>query len=160
MAMRKRTAARAARSAVTGPCTMEYEPCTDGKRKIIRTQRTATTASSHVMRPESIEVGTLYREMLTAQSECRGPGVVRKSTRRHALRGTILALAMGRTSKVMLLRDVGDWSPTDRRSGCLSRSFSGADAVGALLKRRARPNPRQVLTRRREQRRAFSAITT
>jgi hypothetical protein len=37
----------------------------------------------------------------------------------------------------MLLRDVGDWSPTDRRSGCLSRSFSGADAGGALLKRRA-----------------------
>jgi hypothetical protein len=37
----------------------------------------------------------------------------------------------------MLLLDVGDWSPTDRRSGCLSRSFSGADAGGALLKRRA-----------------------
>jgi hypothetical protein len=69
IAVRKRAAARAARSAVTGPCTMEYEPCTDGKRKIIRTQRTATTASSHVMRPESIDVATLYREMLTAQSE-------------------------------------------------------------------------------------------
>jgi len=37
----------------------------------------------------------------------------------------------------MLLLDVGDWSPTDRRTGCLSRSFSGADAGGALLKRRA-----------------------
>ena len=37
----------------------------------------------------------------------------------------------------MLLRDVRDWSPTDRRSGCPSRSFSGADAGGALLKRRA-----------------------
>ncbi|MGD0471470.1 MAG: hypothetical protein ABSA54_24105 [Terriglobales bacterium] len=56
MAIRKRAAALAARSAVTGPCTMEYEPCMDGKRKIITTQRAATTASSHLMRPEIIDV--------------------------------------------------------------------------------------------------------
>jgi hypothetical protein len=50
-----------------------------------------------VMRPESIEVGTLYREMLTAQSEFRGPGVVRKSIRRHGLLGAALAPAVYRS---------------------------------------------------------------
>jgi len=63
MAFPKRAAARAARSAVTGPCTTGYGPCVDGKRKIVRTQRTATTASSHPMRPEIIDVQLLYRRI-------------------------------------------------------------------------------------------------
>lgn len=54
--MRKRAAARKARSAVTGPCTEEYEPLMDGKKKINRTHRAATKASSHVMRPGIIDV--------------------------------------------------------------------------------------------------------
>src|SRR5664279_5052502 len=62
MAIRKRNAARAARSAVTGPFTTEYGPCMAGKRKIIRTQKTPITASSDPMRPEIIEVSQLlYR---------------------------------------------------------------------------------------------------
>jgi hypothetical protein len=50
--IRRRAAALAARRAVAGPCTTEYGPCMDGKRKIVRTLKTATTANSHPMRPE------------------------------------------------------------------------------------------------------------
>jgi hypothetical protein len=49
------------------------------------------------MRPESIEVGTLYREILTAQSEFRGPGEARKIMCRHGLLGTVLAPAVYRS---------------------------------------------------------------
>ena len=54
MASRKLTAARAARSAVTGPCRTEYGPCITGKKKIMRTHITVTTAISHPWRPETI----------------------------------------------------------------------------------------------------------
>jgi hypothetical protein len=63
MAIRKRTAARDAWSAVTGPFTTEYGPCTDGKRRIVRTQKTATIASSHPTRPDIIDVWLLYSEV-------------------------------------------------------------------------------------------------
>jgi len=56
MAIRRRNAACAAKRAVTGPWTTQYGPCRAGKRKIVRTQTTASTASSHPMRPEIIEL--------------------------------------------------------------------------------------------------------
>jgi hypothetical protein len=56
MATRNRAAARAAWSAVAGPCTTEYGPCVAGKRKIVRMLRTARAASSHPIRPGVIEV--------------------------------------------------------------------------------------------------------
>lgn len=56
MAIRRRNAACAANRAVTGPWTTQYGPCMAGKRKIIKTQTTASTASSHPMRPEIIEL--------------------------------------------------------------------------------------------------------
>jgi len=56
MAVFKRAAARAAWKAVAGPCITEYGPCTPGKKKIVRTLRTASTISSHPLRPEIIEV--------------------------------------------------------------------------------------------------------
>jgi hypothetical protein len=54
IALRNPAAARAARSAVTGPCTTEYGPCIAGKKKIPRTQKTATTARAHPIRPRVI----------------------------------------------------------------------------------------------------------
>jgi len=42
----------AARNAVAGPCTTEYGPCTEGKKKIVRIVRTSTTVSSHPVRLE------------------------------------------------------------------------------------------------------------
>ncbi len=57
----KREADRAARRALAGPCTTEYGPCMAGNRKIVRTAKTATTASSYPMRPGIIDVRTVYR---------------------------------------------------------------------------------------------------
>jgi hypothetical protein len=92
--MRKRTAARAAKSVVTGPFTTEYGPGMAGNRKTIRTQKTAITANSDPMRPEIIEMGTLYRETPTAQSEFWGPGGSRKSMCSMACEAQSFALTM------------------------------------------------------------------
>jgi hypothetical protein len=54
---RKPSAARADKSAVTGPWTTEYGPCIAGKKKIVSTQRTVTTVGTtrlRSIRPEYI----------------------------------------------------------------------------------------------------------
>lgn len=70
IATRSRAAARVACSALTGPWTAEYGPCIAGKRKIVRTQTTANTASSAPVRPDVIAVPPMII------SKC-GPGFKR-----------------------------------------------------------------------------------
>jgi len=69
MTLRKRTAARDACSAVTGPLTAEYGPCVAGNKKIARTQKTATTASSHTIRPEFIDASIVSQRDPAASGE-------------------------------------------------------------------------------------------
>jgi hypothetical protein len=51
---------RAARNAVAGPLTTEYGPCTEGKRKIVRTERITTKVSSHRVRLQIILESTTW----------------------------------------------------------------------------------------------------
>jgi hypothetical protein len=67
MAFRTIVAARKDRSAVTGPCTTEYGPCMEGKKKIASTLRTAITASAHAILPGLMEVSPLYFGALTVR---------------------------------------------------------------------------------------------
>ncbi len=60
-------AALTASSALAGPYTTEYGPCIAGKRKIVRTQTTASVATASPMRPEIIDVFTLYNAAFEAQ---------------------------------------------------------------------------------------------
>ena len=60
MALRTIVAARKDSSALTGPCTTEYGPCMEGKKKIASTLRTAITASAHAILPGLMGVFLLY----------------------------------------------------------------------------------------------------
>jgi len=60
MAFRTIVAARKDNSAVTGPCTTEYGPCMEGKKKIASTLRTAITASAHTILPGLMGAFPLY----------------------------------------------------------------------------------------------------
>jgi hypothetical protein len=61
MLMRNPAAARAASSAVTGPCTTEYGPRIAGKKKIDSTQITATSASAPSIRLSGMGISTIIR---------------------------------------------------------------------------------------------------
>ncbi len=60
MAFRIIVAARKDSSALTGPCTTEYGPCREGKKKIASTLRTAITASAHTILPGLMGAFPLY----------------------------------------------------------------------------------------------------
>src|SRR5579864_6772281 len=61
MLMRNPAAARAASSAVTGPCTTEYGPLIAGKKKIESTQKTAISASAPSIWLNRMGISTIIR---------------------------------------------------------------------------------------------------